>query len=136
MADHVSGNLEQWRNRFEADLYDGKRRFFVAQAQDDIVGFGHSVLHTRPDGADPQASPTGYFLSGLLVAPNHRRDGIGTLLTIARLNALRDLTNVVYFLAEPENTATIELHMRLGFVGVRNVNRDGVSHILFRLDTN
>lgn len=136
IANQVSGDLEQWRKRFVTDLNDGNRRFFVAQAQEDIVGYGHSVLHTRPDEADPHASPSGYFLSGLLVAPDQRRNGIGTLLTIARLDALRDLTNVVYYLAESENTATIELHMRLGFVGVRPVNRDGVVHILFRLDTN
>ena len=134
IADEELDDSEQWQKRFETDLNDANRRFFVALDDQKIVGYGHTVLHLRPEDADPDASPSGYFLSGLLVAPDHRRSRIGTLLTIARLEALREQTTVVFYLAVPENIATINLHTRLGFVGVRPVRRDGVTHQLFRLD--
>ena len=134
IADEELDDAESWQKRFETDLNDANRRFFVALVGQKIVGYGHSVLHLRPEDADPDASPSGYFLAGLLVAPDHRRSRIGTQLTIARLEALRELTTVVFYLAIPENIATINLHMRLGFVEVCPVKRDGVAHQLFRLD--
>lgn len=136
IADEELDDAEKWQNRFETDLNDANRRFFVALVDQKIVGYGHSVLHLRPDDVDPDASPSGYFLAGLLVAPDHRGSRIGTLLTIARLEALRELTTVVFYLAKPGNIATINLHMRLGFVEVRPVKRDGVAHELFRLNCN
>jgi ribosomal protein S18 acetylase RimI-like enzyme len=135
-ADPELDDYETWHERFVSDLHNPDRRFFVAESNGAIVGYGHSVRHERALDARPDASPSGYFLSGLLVAPNRRRDGIGTRLTLARLEVLRNLTDVIYYMAEPSNEASINLHRRLGFVEVRPVIRDETRYLLFRLDVN
>jgi len=134
IADHQAGDFATWRTRFIGDLHNENRKFLIAVSNESVLGYGHSVLHERAIDADSVSSPAGYFLSGLLVAPNHRREGIGTLLTRARLEALPSQTQAVYYLADPSNEATIGLHRRLGFVEVRPVVREGVRFLLYRLD--
>jgi ribosomal protein S18 acetylase RimI-like enzyme len=135
IAEQESEGVETWRQRFEANLQDVDRQFFVALHGESVIGYGHTVHYLRPEDAGPDASPSGYFLSGLLVAPNFRRDGVGTGLTVARLDALREETDEVFYVANPENIATIELHKRLGFVELGSVERDHVRFLLFRLVT-
>lgn len=134
IAAHESDDVDAWQRRFEAAFKDVNRSFIVALAGEEVVGYGHTALHVRADDSDHDATPTGYFLSGLLVSPEYRRHRIGTRLTIARLEMLRGLTDVVYYVADPENIATIEMHTRLGFNQLRSVNRNGGTQILFRLD--
>jgi L-amino acid N-acyltransferase YncA len=70
----------------------------------------------------------------LMVSPAHRRGGIGRLLTIARIDGLRQPTNIIYYRAESDNEATIDLHARLGFERVGIVPRDGKEFTLFSLE--
>jgi len=77
---HVSGNLEDWRSRFERDLANPQRQFLVATVDASVVGYGHTTLHSDKSEDETTSSPTGYFLSGLLVSPAHRRKGLGILL--------------------------------------------------------
>jgi ribosomal protein S18 acetylase RimI-like enzyme len=133
-ANDVSGDLEMWRERFTSDLHNAKRRFIVAEIGASVVGYGHTVRHERSPDAETDSSPSGFFLAGLLVAPEFRRDGIGSRLTSARLEALRAETKTVFYLADPENQATISLHRRFGFEEVRRVVRDDSSYLLFQLD--
>jgi ribosomal protein S18 acetylase RimI-like enzyme len=133
IASYESNDVEIWRERFGADLNDPHRQFFVGSYGEEIVGYGHAVRHTRPIDASSDSSPSGYFLSGLLVAPEYRRHGIGRLLTVARLQALKRVTKTVFYLAEPDNAATIQLHTHLGFVEERLVVREGKILLLFRL---
>jgi ribosomal protein S18 acetylase RimI-like enzyme len=132
ISNHESGNLEDWRSRFEEDLANPQRLFLVASIDDSILGYGHTTFHSGAS-EEEALNPTGYFLSGLMVSPTHRRRGIGRLLTIARIEQLRQLTDVIYYRAEPDNQATIDLHSRLGFERVGIVLRDGKDFSLFRL---
>jgi ribosomal protein S18 acetylase RimI-like enzyme len=135
IADQESEEVATWRQRFEENLQDANRQFLVAQHDELVIGYGHTVHYFRPEDASPAASPSGYFLSGLLVAPNFRRGGVGINLTIARLEVLRGLTDEVFYVADPANIATIELHRRLGFVELRSFERDHKRVLLFRLGT-
>jgi ribosomal protein S18 acetylase RimI-like enzyme len=116
----AGGGIELWRERFAEALADPMRHFLVAVVDEKIVGFGQSRLVTRSSVADAQR-PEGWYLSGLTVAPWARRRGVGTLLTQARINRLRDLTDSVFYAAEEENEPTLILHRRLGFVPIGTV---------------
>jgi ribosomal protein S18 acetylase RimI-like enzyme len=129
-----SGDVELWHERFASDLHNPTRRFLVADIGGTVVGYGHTVRHERSADAQRDSSPSGYFLAGLLVAPEYRRDGIGSRLTSARLEALSVETKTVFYLAEPENDATIGLHEKFGFEEVRPVVRENMRFLLFRLD--
>jgi ribosomal protein S18 acetylase RimI-like enzyme len=135
IAQQETEDVETWRQRFEENLQDANRQFLVALHDERVIGYGHTVHYFRPEDASLATSPSGYFLSGLLVAPNYRRDGVGTGLTIARLDVLRGLTDEVFYVADPANIATIELHRRLGFVELRSFERDQKRVLLFRLGT-
>jgi ribosomal protein S18 acetylase RimI-like enzyme len=134
ISNHVSGNLEDWQSRFEQDLANPRRHFLVATVDDSVEGYGHTTFHTGLSEDETKLSPTGYFLSGLMVSPAHRRKGLGQLLTIARIDELRQVTDLIYYRAEHDNQATIELHSRLGFKSIGSVQSDGREFALFSLE--
>lgn len=134
ISNHKGGVLTDWISRFWADLANPGRHFLVATIDGSVVGYGHTVLHVRSPGARVDSGPPGYFLSGLLTAPGQRRKGIGTLLTIARIDELRRVTDTIYFRTEPGNRASIDLHSRLGFTQVGTVQREGREFSLFKLE--
>ncbi|MHB1087298.1 MAG: GNAT family N-acetyltransferase [Acidimicrobiales bacterium] len=133
IAAYESGEVKYWQERFEIDLANPRRTFLVASFNDEIVGYGHTVLHDRVV-TDEASGPRGYFLSGVLVAPELRRSGIGTQLTGARIDHLRTKTDLIYYYADPENEETISMHARLGFEEFSSISRFGKEFTLFRLD--
>lgn len=134
ISNHVSGEFEEWRSRFEQDLANPRRLFLVATIDDSVVAYGHTTFHTRTSENKVNAGPGGYFLSGLLVSPGHRRQGLGTLLTSARIDELRQVTNVIYYRCEPDNQATIDMHSQLGFREIGIAQRDGRDFTLYCLE--
>lgn len=134
ISNHESGVVEDWRSRFEQDLANPRRLFLVATVDDSVVAYGHTTHHSRTLENEVDAGPNGFFLSGLLVSPGHRRQGLGTLLTIARIDELRLVTDKIYYRSEPDNQATIDMHAHLGFKQVGTVQRDGREFTLFCLE--
>ena len=116
---------ELWRERFSEVLSDSSRHFLVALMNDQVVGFGQSRFIVRDREPDEVWPPDGWYLSGITVDASVRRLGVGTLLTIARLERLRDLTDCVYYVTDGDNEATIELHRRLGFLFLGNIRLPG-----------
>jgi ribosomal protein S18 acetylase RimI-like enzyme len=98
------------------------RAVWVALAAGAVVGYGRAAWKTY--GSDPAArnAPSAWSLAGLLVAPEHRRRGVGLALTLHRLEVppLCDAGDVWYF-ANARNRASLRLHSRLGF---EEVTRD------------
>ncbi|MBW4077016.1 MAG: GNAT family N-acetyltransferase [Acidobacteria bacterium] len=133
IAAHEAGDVKYWQERFEADLGNPRRSFLVASFNDQVIGYGHTVRHDQVI-LDEEAGPDGYFLSGLLVTPDLRRGGVGSKLTGARIDRLRERTDMIYYYADPENEATISMHARLGFKEFRSMTRFGKPFTLFRLD--
>lgn len=116
IAAHRGGDVDEWRRLFAHALHDEKRHFVVALVDGRVIGFGHTKLVER-DGSnhDEAGPPPGWYLAGVTVGPDYRRRGVGAALTRVRLDRLRRVTDVVYYAAEPDNIATLELHSRFGF---------------------
>jgi len=87
----------------------------VAQAGDDVVGYGRLRLHRSP-----RFDPPGYYLAGLVVDPAWRRHGIGTMLTRCRIEAAWAAgADIVYYFANSRNEASIAMHRGFGFTELR-----------------
>ena len=134
ISNHESGVFEDWRSRFELDLVNPQRQFLVATIDDLVIAYGHTTFHARISESEVNADLSGYFLSGLLVSPGHRRRGVGRHLTIARIDVLRQVTDMIYYRPEPDNQATIDMHSELGFREIGAVQNDGRDFTLFCLE--
>jgi RimJ/RimL family protein N-acetyltransferase len=115
-----------------------RANFKLAELNNRITGFGKCEYLNIPDNAPQNSIPEGWYLSGLIVAPDFRRHGIGLELTKARIDWLSGKTNIVYYFANSDNLVTIELHEKLGFKEIkRNIWAPGLSqeeiHILYCL---
>ena len=132
IAAHRGGDVDEWRRLFAHALHDAKRHFVVALVDGRVIGFGHSKLVDGDGGNhDDAAPPPGWYLAGVTVDPDYRRRGVGAALTRVRLDRLRRVTDVVYYAAEPDNVATLELHSLFGFAAAgRVVNVPGAERPL------
>ncbi len=59
--------------------------------------------------------PEGWYLSGVVVAPAHRRQGIGARLTEGRLDWVGARDRRAYYFTNERNRVSIDLHARFGF---------------------
>ena len=108
-------------------------RLLVARLDSEVVGFAWTSW------SEAGTLPAGWYLSGLIVSPDHRRRGIGRRLTERRIKTLSTQTDAVYYFANLRNRATIDLHAALGFEEVErgiqlpNCNFEGGIGVLYRL---
>jgi ribosomal protein S18 acetylase RimI-like enzyme len=115
-----------------------QRRFVLVAAQRGrIQGYGKAEMLSPSEGGGN--APTGWYLTGLVVAPLARRHGVGARLTEERIRALAARTNDIWYVANLRNRATIALHERHGFVfqtrdfSIPGVAFEGGQGALFRL---
>ena len=105
---------------------------FVAEDGGAVIGYGRLVEVT-------EGGPAGLYLMGLLVAPAHRRRGVGEALTRVRIDAALERRGEVWYFANSRNAASLRLHARLGFEEVQRpfafpgVTFDGGEGVLCRL---
>lgn len=120
--------------RFLERTRRGEALCLLARAGRRSVGFGEVVHLSHP------SLPEGWYLSGLVVAPDWRRRGIGDRLTKERLDWIAARAPRAYYFANSRNGATIDLHARFGF---REIQRGLAGHgltfaggvgLLFALD--
>jgi ribosomal protein S18 acetylase RimI-like enzyme len=119
----------------------GQSMTLVAEVAGMVAGFGKcAYCKPPPEDALANAAPDGWYLTGVIVAPQFRRRRIGHQLTQARLQWLARRTSKVYYVASAQNRVTIELHRQLGFVEVTRdfsfpkVTFTGGVGILFEMD--
>ena len=112
----------------------------VAEVEGDIIGFG-KVRHLNGARADDgSASPEGWYLTGVVVDPRFRRQGVGSRLTEVRLQWISGRSRFAYYFSNAGNSVSIMLHRRFSFVEVaRGSEFAGVSFaggegVLFRAD--
>jgi aminoglycoside 6'-N-acetyltransferase I len=101
-----------------------------------LLGFARTVSLHESDVDTARPVPAGWYLLGLNVAPSHRRKGIATSLTAARLQWLNGRTHEVFYTARRDNHASIALHKRFGFTRLGNgyLMKPNVDNLtLFRL---
>ena len=120
-ASERGGAEEGWRERFGADRDDAGACFLVAvlgAGAGAVVGYGRArYFEPRPD-APAQVAPAGYYLTGVLVAPAHRRRGIGEELTRARMSWAAGRAEEMWYFTNAGNRASLRLHEALGFAEV------------------
>ena len=88
-----------------------KRLVVVAEVAGGLVGVAKTHFHAYPDGA----APAGHYLGGVMVKPSHRRQGVASALTSARLEWVWSQAGHAYYFANEHNTASIRLHEAFGF---------------------
>lgn len=118
---------------------------WVAQWQNELLGFAklrYFQLPAETPPADlPNLVPTGWYLGGIVVAPQYRRLGVGKALTQARLNWLRSQPcDSVFYCVNAQNLASMDLHRAFGFVEISRdfafpgMSFSGGQGILFKAD--
>jgi ribosomal protein S18 acetylase RimI-like enzyme len=115
------GEHVQWRARFAADVADPDACLFLAETGGQVAAYGRARRFDPPPDAPANIAPAGYYLTGLLVAPEYRRQGIGEQLTRARMAWTAARAAEIWFFANAANRASLLLHHGLGF---REVTRD------------
>lgn len=83
------------------------------------VGWAQTYLHA----AVVDAAPTGHYLGGVTVDPSWRRRGVALALTEARVQRIADRADEVFYVVNPRNLASIELHRRWCFEEVMRSSR-------------
>jgi ribosomal protein S18 acetylase RimI-like enzyme len=108
------------RTRFAADVARAERELLVAvvTATGTLAGYGRIARFDPPPDAPANVAPAGWYLGGLLVAGAHRRQGIGSALTRARLEWISARSDEAWYFSNARNVASLALHERLGFVEV------------------
>lgn len=102
---------DAWRAALENP---GRRVLVAADPVGEIVGWAQTYHHTDPE----DAAPTGHYLGGVTVHPELRRRGVAVALTDARMRWIAQRADVAYYVVNPANFASIQLHRRWGFVEV------------------
>jgi aminoglycoside 6'-N-acetyltransferase I len=75
------------------------------------VGWAQTHHHIAVD----DAAPAGHYLGGVTVDPSWRRRGIALALTAARVQWIAGRADEVFYVVNPRNLASIELHRRWSF---------------------
>ncbi|WP_091707479.1 GNAT family N-acetyltransferase [Microbacterium sp. cf046] len=99
----------RWTERMLSPNED--RVALVAVTGGVVVGAAKTHFHGEPDGE----APAGHYLGGLVVAPGFRRRGVGSSLTIARLDWIWARAGRVCYFTDETNVASIRMHEALGF---------------------
>ncbi|MFV0451551.1 MAG: GNAT family N-acetyltransferase [Propioniciclava sp.] len=98
-------------------LADPDHRLFVAEVDGIVVGYGW-VSFLRPVLGGGHGAPDGWYLSGIFVAPEARRRGLGCALTRARIAWALAREDEVYYVVSSADLASQRLHRSLGMVEV------------------
>jgi ribosomal protein S18 acetylase RimI-like enzyme len=114
------GDEARWKTSLEGSLDADDRATFVALLDGQVAGYGTAGWFT-PSRTDPAtAIPDGWYLLGLVVGPQSRRQGVGRQLTAARLRWLGTRGRRVSYFVSSANRASIALHTTLGFQLIAN----------------
>ncbi len=86
----------------------------LATINGEIAGAAKTHQHAERDGH----APAGHYLGGVVVGPQWRRQGVGSLLTKARLEWIWQRSDRAFYFTNEHNDASIELHRRFGFIPI------------------
>ncbi|MFE9428473.1 GNAT family N-acetyltransferase [Kitasatospora sp. NPDC006697] len=108
------GTAGYWAERLARRVPAGPDELVVvARSGGELVGYAGVTLLTEHPG---DGAPAGWYLSGVTVAPDWRRRGIGGALTDWRLARMRELAvPEVWCFVSARNPASLDLHRALGF---------------------
>lgn len=118
IVSRTGGAVDVRRARLAADLADPEKYTVVAEVDGEVAGYALVLRHRISPTDPPNTAPDGYYLIGLIVAPEHRRHGIGELLTRERIRWTAERADEVFYFANVANGATLDLHLSFGFTEV------------------
>ncbi|WP_245933559.1 GNAT family N-acetyltransferase [Arthrobacter livingstonensis] len=95
-------------------ILDDARLVVVASMDGTTVGWGKTHFWSYADG---QAS-SGHYLGGVTVLPGLRRHGVARTLTQVRLDWIWGRADSAWYIVNPANKASIDLHRQWGFTEV------------------
>lgn len=95
-------------------ILDENRLVVVASTGCNVVGWGKTHFWSYADGQ----APGGHYLGGVTVLPEFRRHGIARTLTQVRLNWIWARADSAWYIVNPSNQASIDLHREWGFAEV------------------
>lgn len=115
IVSRTGGDPAQREQRLLDELGKPERHHCVADSNGEVVGYAGVMAHAPSALSEPDVAPAGYYLIGLIIDSRWRRRGIGELLTVARMDWVRQRAAEVWYFASLANGATLDLHERLGF---------------------
>jgi ribosomal protein S18 acetylase RimI-like enzyme len=104
-----------------------------------VIGYGRALRFVPEPDAPTDIAPAGYYVMGMVVHPDHRRQGVGAALTRARIDWISKCADAAWYFANARNAASIALHEPFGFEEVTRsvfypeVDFDRGEGVLFRL---
>ena len=81
-----------------------------------LIGYARVAYFAHRDDAPMNCSPSGWYLLGVVVHPKWVRQGLATRLTTERLTWAAARSREIFYVAKPDNVASIEMHRKLGFL--------------------
>lgn len=119
-ADHDNLDYDEILPKVRGSLENQSDEVYVCVAveNDSVIGYGR-IRFVDTDERKARNCPSGFYLNGVIVSPDHRRRGVGMALTQHRMQWAEG--KALYYFADVKNEATIELHNELGF---REITRD------------
>jgi len=112
--DSKAGRAPAGVEAITAASVDEARLVVVAPVGGTIVGWGKAHFWSYADGK----SPGGHYLGGVTVIPELRRHGTARALTQARLDWIWGRADSAWYIVNPSNRASIDLHRQWGFAEV------------------
>jgi ribosomal protein S18 acetylase RimI-like enzyme len=128
-----------WHASLLEDVESPDRLLVVAERAAEVIGYGRVLRFVPEPDAPSDIAPSGYYLMGLVVHPDHRRRGVAAALTQARLEWISSHAEDAWYFANARNAASIALHAPYGFEEVTRsffyprVDFDRGEGVLFRL---
>ncbi|BCW50331.1 N-acetyltransferase [Arthrobacter sp. StoSoilB13] len=114
-----AGAASRFEAAIRAAISDPRRLVLVAETPADVpwnpgsavVGWAKTHFHDYDAGP----APAGYYLGGITVAPDFRRQGVAAALTEKRLEWIWARTDEAWYVVNARNAASLKLHQRWGF---------------------
>jgi len=80
-----------------------------------LIGYARVAYFARRDNAPVNCAPSGWYLLGVVVHPKWVRQGLAMRLTTERLTWAAARSSEIFYVAKPDNVASIEMHRKLSF---------------------
>jgi ribosomal protein S18 acetylase RimI-like enzyme len=118
----------------------GTSLVLVAETEGRVAGFAKLRYLRKGEEHGAGSGPDGWYLTGIVVDPPYRRQGIGSKLTEARLEWISKRGRSVYYFTNARPQVRIALHRQFGFVEIARgpefgcVTFEGGEGILWKAD--
>ena len=114
-----------WQNWFTQFADHGPHQCFVAEEEEQVIGFAYSLPYNAKGGYDQTVLTSIYVDAEVL--EKTPRPGLGTGLYNALFNAIDGIHRIYAWIALP-NEASINLHHKFGFAQVATLSEIGFKH--------